>query len=160
MPTQPLDVYRAAVQADWIDFNGHMNVAYYVLVFDKATDALFDLLGVGEAYRRETGRTCYALEGHVTWQAELKLGERVAVETRLVDADEKRLHVFHRMLREADGALAATHELLFLHVDQAAGPRSARFAEPARARIAALLAEHAAFPPAAGETGRRITLRR
>jgi acyl-CoA thioesterase FadM len=112
MSAGPPVLYRTAILPAWIDYNGHMNVAYYVLVFDKATDALLDRLGIGEAYRRDTGRTCYALEGHVTWKAELKTGEEVRVETTLVAADEKRLHVFHRMLRDADGAVAAARRML------------------------------------------------
>jgi acyl-CoA thioester hydrolase len=155
----PPILFRTEVLPEWIDYNGHMNVAYYVLVFDKATDALFDLLGIGAAYRHATDRTCYALEGHVAWKSELKLGEAVRVASQLVDADEKRLHVFHRMIRERDAVVAATHELLFLHVDLAAGPRSAPFPGEASAKIAAMLAEHAAFAPAPEEVGRRIAIR-
>jgi acyl-CoA thioester hydrolase len=153
----PPIVFRTPVLPEWIDYNGHMNVAYYVLVFDKATDALFDRLGIGEAYRRATDRTVYALEAHVTWQRELKEGEPIAIASLLVGADEKRLRLFHRMIRERDGMLAATNELLLLHVDLAAGPRSAPFPEAARPKIAAMLKEHAAFP-APPELGRAIAL--
>jgi acyl-CoA thioester hydrolase len=151
-------LYRTAVLPEWIDYNGHMNVAYYMLVFDKGTDALFDRLGIGEAYRRETDRTVYALEAHITYQREVKQDDAVRVEARLVAADAKRLHVFHRMVRESDGVLAATNELLFLHVDLA-GPRAAPFPDGARRNIDGLLAEHAGLP-APPELGRSISLDR
>src|SRR6185437_15976067 len=145
MPAQPLELYRGEVLAEWIDYNGHMNLAYYVLVFDKATDRLFDLLGLGEAYRRAADRTNFALEAHVTYARELKQGERLRIVTQLVDADDKRLHFFHAMHQEPDGDLAATIELLSLHVDLA-GPRATPFAEPQRAAVETLLAEHRPLP--------------
>jgi acyl-CoA thioester hydrolase len=158
MSGPPPVLYRTAIRPEWIDYNGHMNVAYYMLVFDKGTDALFDRLGIGEAYRRATDRTVYALEAHITYQREVKQDDAVRVEGRIVAADEKRLHVFHRMLRESDGDLAATNELLFLHVDLA-GPRAAPFPDAARREIDALLAEHADLP-APPELGRSISLAR
>ena len=75
MPAQPLDIYRAPVEAAWIDYNGHMNVAYYVLMFDRATDALLDRLGLGAAYRRRTDHSLFVLESHVTYEREVKAGD-------------------------------------------------------------------------------------
>ena len=151
-------LYETPVLREWIDYNGHMNLAYYVLVFDRGTDGLLDRLGIGERYRAATGRTIYVVEAHLTYASEAKEGEPLAVETLLVGADEKRLHVFHRMLRGRGGPLVATNELLCLHVDQA-GPKAAPFDAAARERIDALLAEQRreARPP---ELGRAIALRR
>jgi acyl-CoA thioester hydrolase len=145
MNDQPYEPYRATVVPEWIDYNGHMNVAYYVLAFDRATDQLFDYLGLGEAYRRATRHSIFALEAHVTYQHELREGEAFAVTTQLIDADRKRLHLFHAMSREQDGALAATGEIMGLHVDQS-GPRSTAFSDEAYARIEALLAQHRHLP--------------
>lgn len=149
--------YETPVRQDWIDYNGHMNVAWYVLVFDRGTDGLLDRLGLGERYRAATGRTIYVVEAHVTYSSEVKEGDPLAVETLLVDADAKRLHVFHRLRRGRDGPIAATNELLCLHVDQS-GPRAAPFDEAARGRISVLLAEQRGLerPP---ELGRAIALR-
>jgi acyl-CoA thioester hydrolase len=154
----PLAPYRTTVQPDWIDYNGHMNVAYYVLAFDKATDALLDRLGLGEAYRRAADCSIYVLEAHVTYERELKRGEPLAIATRLIDADRKRLHFFHSMTHAGAGYLAATTEILALHVDLA-GPRSAPMPDTALAEVAALLAEHRQLPPPP-QLGRRIGLRR
>src|SRR5208282_2490885 len=97
MTTAPLAPFRATVLPEWIDYNGHLNVAYYLLAFDRASDHLLDQLGLGEAYRRATGHSIYVLEAHLTYEHELKLGDALAVTSQLIDADRKRLHVFHRM---------------------------------------------------------------
>jgi acyl-CoA thioester hydrolase len=154
----PLRPFTTAVQPDWIDYNGHMNVAFYVLAFDKATDGLLDHLGLGEAYRRSTNCSMFALEAHVTYDRELKLGDRLAIDTQLIDADEKRLHFFHRMTHADKGYLAATSELMALHVDLA-GPRSAPMPAAARAALEPLRAAHRLLPPPP-QLGRRIGLKR
>jgi acyl-CoA thioester hydrolase len=158
MSEAPLALYRDAVAPEWIDYNGHMNVAYYVLAFDRGTDRLLDHLGLGEAYRRATRHSIYVLEAHVTYERELKAGDPIAVTTQLIDADHRRLHVFHRMYHEEAGYLAATNELLALHVDLA-GPRAVAMPAAAQAAVARLMAEHRALarPP---QLGRRIALQR
>src|ERR1700730_10725435 len=120
----PLRPFRTTVQPQWIDYNGHMNVAFYVLAFDKATDGLLDHLGLGETYRRTTNRSIYVLEAHLTYERELKRGDRLRVDKQIIDADDKRIHVFHKMSAAEAGYLAATNELMALHVDLA-GPRAA-----------------------------------
>ena len=154
----PLRPFTITVQPDWIDYNGHMNVAFYVLAFDKATDGLLDHLGLGEAYRRASNRSIYVLEAHVTYDREVKLGDPLAIDTQLIDADAKRLHFFHRMTHAAEGYLAATNELLALHVDLA-GPRSAAMPEAALATLEALKAAHRRLPMPP-QLGRRIALKR
>jgi acyl-CoA thioester hydrolase len=154
----PLPPFRTTVQPGWIDYNGHMNVAFYVLAFDKATDGLLDHLGLGETYRRASNHSMYALEAHVTYDRELKLGAPLAIDTQLIDADAKRLHYFHRMTHAEEGYLAATSELLALHVDLA-GPRAAPLPEAAQAAVARLLEQHRRLPPPP-QLGRRISLAR
>lgn len=153
-----LPPYETQVQPDWIDYNGHMNVAYYVLAFDKATDGLLDHLGLGEAYRRAANCSIYVLEAHVTYEREVKRGDPLRITTQLIDADAKRLHFFHTMTHAGEGYLAATNELLALHVDLA-GPSSAPMPEEARRKVEALLAAHRSLP-APSQLGRRIGLRR
>lgn len=154
----PLPPFRIRVQPDWIDYNGHMNVAFYVLAFDKATDGLLDHLGLGEAYRRATNCSIYALEAHVTYDREVKLAAPLAIDTQLIDADAKRLHFFHRMTHADEGYLAATTELLGLHVDLS-GPKAVAMPAAALAAVERLLDAHRALP-APPQLGRRIALKR
>src|SRR5690242_16223579 len=117
MAEAPLETYRTTVPAEWIDYNGHMNVAYYLLAFDRGTDGLLDHLGLGGRYRAATNHSIYVLEAHLTYEREVKEGDPIRIATQLLDADGKRLHVFHRMFHETAGYLAATNELMALHVD-------------------------------------------
>ena len=158
VPAAPLPIHRAAVQPAWIDYNGHMNVAYYVLAFDHATDRLFDLLDLGVDYVRRTNGSAFVLETHVTYAQEVKLGDPLAFDAWLLDADEKRLHLFFEMRHADAGFLSATSELMCLHVDLATR-RSAPFPADIRQRIAAVKAAQAdlARPP---QVGGRIAIRR
>jgi acyl-CoA thioester hydrolase len=157
VPAAPMLVHEDTVRPEWIDYNGHMNVAYYVLVFDCGTDGLFDRLGLGEAYRLRTGRSLFAVETRISYRAEARLGERLRVESQLLGADAKRVRFFHRMFL-AGGALAATYEALGLNVDLATR-RAAPFDAATAARLAAVAAAHeaAGIPP---EAGRGIALGR
>ena len=154
----PLVLHHGTIQGDWIDYNGHMNVAYYVLVFDNATDALLDYLGMDEAYRSRTGFTTYVLETHVTYDRELKENDPVRVETQLLDFDPKRLHYFGRMFHESEGFLAATTEIMLMHIDSR-GPKAAVMPEPVLERVEAVMAAHRALPKPR-EAGRVIGIRR
>jgi acyl-CoA thioester hydrolase len=158
MPSPPYQPYRGTVAPEWVDYNGHMNVAYYVLAFDRATDRLLDYLGIGEAYRRSANHSIFALEAHVTYLHELRQAETFAIETRLIDADRKRLHLFHAMTEEKTGELAATLEAMALHVDLS-GPSAAPMPDDAFAKVEALLAEHRCLP-APPQLGHRIAIRR
>lgn len=158
MPSLPYEPYRASVVPEWIDYNGHMNVAYYVLAFDRATDQLFDYLGIGEAYRLATNCSIFALEAHITYERELRAGEAFAIDSRLIDADRKRLHMFHTMTKGNGTDVAATMEVMGLHVNLA-GPRSVPMPDDVFGRIEALLATHRLLPPPP-QLGRKIGIRR
>ncbi|MCW9045598.1 MAG: thioesterase family protein [Alphaproteobacteria bacterium] len=114
---QLLEIHTETVQPEWIDYNGHMNVAYYVLAFDHATDALFDHLGIGEKYRLETNSSLFVVESHITYDYEVSEGEPLRFTTQILDSDDKRLHFFHQMYHAEKGYLAATTELMSIHVD-------------------------------------------
>jgi acyl-CoA thioester hydrolase len=158
MQMQPLDVYRGAVPADWIDYNGHMNIAYYMLVFDRASDVLFDRLDVGPAYRQRSNHTLYVLEAHITYERELKEGDTLRVTAQLIDADAKRLHFFFAMHHAEQDYVAATTEMLALHVDLA-GPRSVPLPAAQQSAIKRLLSEHRSLERPA-QLGRVIGIRR
>ena len=135
-----------AVPGAWIDYNGHMNVAYYTMAFDQAADHLFDeVLDIGERSVRERGMGPYVLQNHLHYVGELLEGEAFRVEMRLLDWDAKRIHVFSEMRNEADGRLAATSETLSANVDLTAR-RVAPYPEDAMARIAALGESQAGLP--------------
>ncbi len=113
----PLELHRELILPDWIDYNGHMNVSYYVLVFDHATDQFLDYIGLTAAFRAAGSVSAFTAELHVNYVREVKEGDEVFVTTQLLDYDEKRFHYFHRMYHAGEGYLAATSELLCLYVD-------------------------------------------
>ncbi len=151
---RPLRLHHATVIADWIDYNGHMSEPYYVLVFGDATDAFYDHIGMGDAFRRATRTSVYTVEAHINYLKESTLGEPLAVETLVLGHDEKRLALFHTMRRGEDGPVLATTELMVLNVDKT-DLRTTPFHPAPAARIAAIAAEHAELPRPAN-AGRRI----
>ncbi|MBO0661222.1 thioesterase family protein [Jiella sp. MQZ9-1] len=106
-----------AVEPAWIDYNGHLNLAYYHVLFDRGLDPFSDAIGLGEQYRARTGFTTYTAEAHVRYLKEVPPAAEVVVTTRIVGLDAKRLHLFQEM-HHADGWLAATLESLSLSIDQ------------------------------------------
>ena len=152
------DSGRAVVRPDWIDYNGHMNVGYYLVAFDLATEAMCVHLGVGEDYRRRADASMFVVEAHVTYDREVVEGAPLAFRSRIVDFDAKRFHLLHRMFHADQGFLAATNELMCLHVDLAQR-RSAPFPDDAMAKVRQLGEDHARFAPTDG-VGRAIGIRR
>ena len=144
-PASPLALHRETVRPEWIDYNGHMNLAYYLLAFDHATDRLYDHLRVGEAYLATANCSVFILEAHVTYEREVHDGDPLRFTTQLLGYDAKRLHFFHAMYHADAGFLAATNELLALHVDLSER-RAAPFPEPVARRLAALHAAHRRLP--------------
>ncbi len=111
----PYDRFEGEVLPEWIDYNGHMNLAYYTVLFDYATDLLFDELGLGLDYRRTTQQGTFVAETHNLYERELLVGARIRVATQIVAADSKRLHLAHEMFALDGGYRTATQELMFLH---------------------------------------------
>ena len=151
MTAAPFDRYRATVQPEWIDYNGHMNVAYYLLAFDQATDIFFDLLGLNAAHREATGGTTFAGDIHLTYPREVKQGDPLRITSQLLGFDEKRLRFIQHMYHADEGFLAATMESLSLYVDLNRRRVSA-FPESIRARLEETFAAHRCLPvpPEAG----------
>lgn len=145
------------VEKDWIDYNGHLNMAYYLVLFDRSVDALFEMLGLGVQYAATRRLTTYSAELHVCYVRELHLGHKVKCNAQILDFDEKRLRIYQEM-RHEDGWLAATAETLSLHIDMN-GPKVAPFPPDILARIGAMHAQHAALP-APERAGRGIAIRR
>ncbi|WP_224056757.1 thioesterase family protein, partial [Burkholderia vietnamiensis] len=80
----PLTIYHDVVRPEWVDYNGHLRDAFYLLIFSFATDALLDRIGLDDAARRERGRSVYTLEAHVNYLQEIKEGARVRVDVRVL----------------------------------------------------------------------------
>jgi acyl-CoA thioester hydrolase len=151
----PFDRHRAVVLPEWIDYNGHMNVAYYLLAFDHATDLFFDYLGLDADHRAATGGSTFAGDIHLTYQRELREGDRLRITTQLLGYDEKRLRFFQCMYHAEEGFLAATMEGLALYVDLARR-KVAPFPASTLARLAAVFAAHGDLP-LPSEAGRTIS---
>jgi len=149
----PLDKYRDVVRPEWIDHNRHMNVGYYLVVFDYATDEFFRWIGLDEAHRLTRDVTTFCLEAHVTYHQEVREGDPLRFTTLLLGHDAKRIHYIYQMYHAKDGYLAATNELMSLHVSQATR-RSAPMAAEILERLARIQAAHDALPrlPQVGRT--------
>lgn len=148
---KPIRTASRTVPPEWIDYNGHMNVAYYTLAFDKAMDEVLERLGIGPSFVTEAGMGPMALATQIHYLAELVEGEEFACDFQLLDADAKRIHSFLTMRKTATGEPAATYETLTANVDLAAR-RSAAYPDWAQRRIRRLLEAHARLPrpPQAG----------
>ncbi len=152
----PFDRFRGEVRPEWIDYNGHMNLAYYTVLFDQATDLLFDELGLGLDYRRDRLLGTFVAETHNLYERELLVGAGVRVATQIVAFDQKRLHVAHEMFALDGGYRAATQELMFLHVDLKAR-RVSPFPDDMYRRVAAAGGAHLKLPRPEW-IGRRIAM--
>ncbi len=152
-------VYQTAVAAEWIDYNGHLRDAYYSLIVSLACDALMDRLGLDASYRERTGNTLYTVEMHVHFLREVKRDDVVGVDVRLLGADRKRMHVAFDLVRQGDGVVAASAELMLLHVHQGESVATVAFPPEVSGAIARLAAATASAPEV-GAGSRRIELRR
>jgi acyl-CoA thioester hydrolase len=150
----PYDRYRGEVLPEWIDINGHMNLAYYTVLFDYATDLMFDELDLGRHYRVTTDNGTFVTETHNRYERELLVGDKVQVTIQILLADDKRLHLAHEMFRLDTGERAATQELLFLHVSLKER-RVTPFPPGLRERVQVAAAAHAALPRP-GWVGRHV----
>ena len=154
-----IPIYETAILPEWIDYNGHLRDAYYGLIVSLATDALMDRVGLDAAYRARTGCTLYTLEMHLHYLHEVHRSDTVMVSVRIEGADHKRIHATFEMRRSGDPALAASAEVMLLHVRQASDRvAAAPFPPPVSAALAELQASSATLP-AEGPGSRRMGLR-
>ena len=156
MTSSPVVEYQDIVRPEWIDSNGHLNLAYYVVVFDLATDALYKALDIGDAYREVSGNSCFTAETHTLYEREVHLGDRLLVRTWLLGSDKKRLHYFHEMFHAESNERSAVQELMALHIDMSVR-RVAEFPPDKYAALQAAVQQYA--PPTLPiGAGRRIAL--
>ncbi len=131
------------VEPQWIDWNGHLNMAYYNVLFDRGADQAFARFGITPEYLKR-GFSTFSAEFHVCYLREIHEGAKVRVSFQLLDHDDKRFHFFQEMIHE-DGWVSATGEGLGLHIDMS-GPRVAPFPEDVAQKVKAMMDEHAALP--------------
>ena len=154
---KPLRLIETCVRPEWVDYNGHMTDSRYLQVFGDATDALFRAVGVDDAYR-ESGRTLYTVETHVTHSDEATALESLYVTTQILGLDDKRVHLFHSLFRRRDDRLVATGEQLYLHVNRATA-KAAPMDSAVRATLEKIRAAHAGID-APGRSVRHLSLSR
>jgi len=146
------------VEPAWIDYNGHLNMAYYNVLFDRAVDEAFALVGIGPDYVKSRNCSYFTAEVHLRYLRELRANDPVRVTVQLLDCDAKRLHFFEQLFHATEGWVSATSEDVALHVDMGT-KQAAPFPDEVAARLATMKASHARLPrPEAA--GRRIEMRR
>ena len=156
--TAPFTSPAMEVLAEWTDYNGHLNMAWYHVLFDRAIEQALQPLGMGAQVAAETGSSYFTVQAQVHYLRELHAGDLVVVDTQLIAHDDKRLHYVQTLRRPSDGVVAAVTENLVVHVDLAPR-RAAPFAPALRERLAAAVAAHAALE-LPKQVGRRVGLRR
>ncbi|MCY4006462.1 MAG: thioesterase family protein [Rhodobacteraceae bacterium] len=126
-------VYETIARPEWIDYNGHMQDAYYGLIFSYAVDSMQDEIGFDREYRERTHCTIYLLEDHKYYLREVHEGDRLRIETRVLDVDEKRIHLLLDMKRS--GQTVALCEFVELHVKQQPRPHATPMPADIRTRL-------------------------
>jgi len=133
------------VDPAWIDYNGHLNMAYYNVLFDRAVDEVFELLGCGADYVKKRQLSFFTAEAHVRYLRELHAGDPVRVTFQLLDFDAKRMHCFEQLFHAQEGWVSATSENMSLHVDMTA-KKTAPFPTDLVKRLTQMRASHAKLP--------------
>jgi acyl-CoA thioesterase FadM len=139
----PLRLHRTTVSESLTDYNHHLSESSYLLVFGDSADAFFRFLGVDEGYRA-AGRSLFTAQTHLHHRGEALGGDTLELSLRVLDADARRLHVYHEMVGPSGDLLAAAEQLL-VHVDTGAG-RSCDMPASLQDRVEAVRVAHAALP--------------
>ncbi|MEZ5841126.1 MAG: thioesterase family protein [Hyphomicrobiales bacterium] len=134
-----------AIEPAWIDYNGHLNFAYYLVLFDRTIDAGLIGVGLGPDYVRERNASYFTVELHTHYLRELAPDHPVTGTLQLLDYDARRIHVYLELRHAGEGWVAAACEQLFLHVDMEK-KRASAFPDDVMARLEAMMAAHRALP--------------
>ena len=144
------------VEPAWIDYNGHLNMAYYNVLFDRCVDEAYELLGIGADYLSKQRHSTFTAEAHVRYLRELQEGEPVRATFQLLDYDSKRIHYFQQLFHAAEGWMSATSENMTLHVNMIT-KKVAPFPDKIMRTLSRMKVAHARLPrPEAA--GRRIAM--
>ena len=145
LKARPFRASIMQIEQQWIDYNGHLNMAYYHVMFDRGVDECWLTLGMGPAYKAERHGSTFTAECHVRYLREIHLGDPVQIAIRLIAADEKRIHSFQELRHATEGWLSATSENMSVHIDMTRR-KVAPFPPDIQARIRAMTDAHAALP--------------
>jgi acyl-CoA thioester hydrolase len=145
------------VEPGWIDYNDHLNMAYYNVLFDRAVDEVYELLGLGLDYVKTAKCSTFTAEVHVRYLRELVVDTPVQVSFRLLGFDTKRMHYFEELHHAEQGWLSATSETMALNVGMTAKKVTA-FPASVMARLDRMKAAHDILPIPDG-VGRRISMK-
>ncbi len=129
------------VEDQWTDYNGHMNMAYYAVLFDRSAEEMFETFGLGPDYVRQTNCSFFTLETHTTYAHEIHAGDSVRIENQIIDADMKRVHYVQQMYHAEESFLSCVLEVMVAHVDLTT-KKTAPFPADIQTQINAMLAEH------------------
>lgn len=146
---------RKTIPEKYLDFIGHMNVMYYAHLFDQATFNFYKEIGFGKDYHTQSGKGSMALEQHTCYLAEVRAGESVTVRSRFLGYSEKTFHFMHFMIKDEGEELAATTEIIGIHVDMNTR-RSSPIPEEIAAEFNVLYEQHSNLdwdPPGCGSMG-------
>jgi acyl-CoA thioester hydrolase len=161
--TDPDPVYLAPfvsslmrVEPQWIDYNGHLNMAYYNVLFDRAVDEIYELIGLGPNYLEQHKHSTMVVEMHVRYLRELHDGDQVRVTVQLLGYDAKRIQLFEQLLHATENWVAATCETMTLHVDMAT-KKVAPFPDSVMRALERMKTAHAELPLPDG-TGRSVKM--
>jgi acyl-CoA thioester hydrolase len=105
------------IKKEWTDYNNHMNMAYYVLVFDQIWEIILEKFKMGEQSAKSTKMSTMVVETHTTYNNEVKEGDEVEINLTFFDHDKKRLHFKMEMIEKSSKELSATLEMLSLYID-------------------------------------------
>lgn len=154
-----LPPYRVTLEPGWIDYNGHLRDAYYVVALSSAVDEVMDHLGIDAAYRERTRCTLYTLELHIHFLHEIKASDELGIVTSVLDFDRKRIHAACDFTCPRIAGYAASAELMLMHVHQGEKPAGAPFPAEVEQRLAALKRPSGEIE-ARGFPSRKIEIRR
>ena len=110
-------VANEIIKSEWTDYNKHLNMAYYVLIFDKAWEVILEKFNMGENSAKTSGMSTMVVETNTTYDSEVKEGDEVEIVLTFFDHDKKRLHFRLEMIEKKSKKLSSTIEMLSLHVD-------------------------------------------
>lgn len=142
---QPFLCKERQIDPAWIDYNGHLNMAYYNVIFDTSGDEFFAGLGIGANYLKTRNGSTMTAEAHVRYLREVHLGDPLQVSILMVGTDAKRLHLFKELRHAREGWVSATSETMTLHVDMSVR-KVAPFPDDIQANLRKVAAAHAQVP--------------
>jgi acyl-CoA thioester hydrolase len=157
-PAIPAPFVSSLMRAEpqWIDYNGHLNMAYYNVLFDRAVDEVYELIGLGPDYLKQTAHSTMVAEMHVRYLREVSEKDPLRVTVQLLAYDAKRIHLFEQLVHATENWVSATCETMTLHVDMTA-KKVAPFPGSVMTLIERMKVAHAGLPLPDG-TGRSVAM--